>query len=354
MYSAQILVDNPFYSEVFTPPINFMSSWIIRFTVNEQSVVIFLISFWIAWLILLKILVKDLFLTFLLGMSFPVLFTFGRGNQDYLIGLLLAIFLIFQNYRKYLISSIIIGTIIGLKFNYMYVLISFIKRKKYIYFLTATITAIILFILPILYRPENGTLLNQISVFSKILRNYTTGYAVYGGGSLHNNSFFGLQTIVMQQYLKWDGQNNLNQFNILLLDALNLHYLLSFLFICFILIKLVKLGMKFFVNLPVAEILFFLTLISIFITPVSAQYRFSIIVVLIAGLINCDSILIKDKLISLSISILIIPKTFWYWINPINSSYSTLDSVINPIIVLWVIIRIIKLWHRKNYKSGLL
>jgi len=349
MYSPKILIDNPSYSEVFSPPVNVMSSLFEIFISRTLDAQIFLLFFWVITLYLINKLVGDWQITLMLGFTFPVLFTFGRGNQDYIIGVLTALLIFNWNSKKlFLISPIILGLIVSIKINYIYFLLPYIFKRKFTLTILTLIYFSVLFITPIYFKDENGTLFEQISVFVNILQNYNSGYAIYGGGSLHNSSFFGLETIFLQNYLEvFYGGTEIENFRSILEDLLSLHYFFIFLFLSFITMYIAVFIPNLIKSVNFSELFLFCNLIFILVSPVSAHYRMMNTVIIVSGLIYLKSKLIEDRIFLAILCTLLAPKTFLFWQNSIDGSYSTLDSIINPILILTLIFRIMYFWKSR-------
>ncbi len=349
MYSPQILIDNPSYGEVFSPAVNAMSSIFEIFIRRTLDVQIFLLFSWVITFSLIKKLVDDNKITLMLGLTFPVLFTFGRGNQDYMIGIFTALLLLFWNREKLIfISSIILGLIIAIKINYIYFLIPYIFQRKFQLTSLTLIFFSVFFFIPIYINNENGTLFEQISIFINILQNYNTLYAINGAGSLHNSSLFGLETILIQNYLELvNGGIEIEKFRSVLENLLSLHYFLALLFLSSITVYIVFFIPNLLKSVNFSELFFFCNLIFILLSPVSAHYRMMNTVIMVCGLIYFKSKLIEDRIFLVILFTLFAPKTFLFWQNSNDGTYSTLDSIINPILILTLIFRIIYFWKSR-------
>jgi len=70
-------------------------------------------------------------------------------------------------------------------------------------------------------------------------------------------------------------------------------------------------------------------------------------VIIVSGLIYLKSKLIEDRIFLAILCTLLAPKTFLFWQNSIDGSYSTLDSIINPILILTLIFRIMYFWKSR-------
>jgi hypothetical protein len=326
-----------------------MSSLFEIFISRTLDAQIFLLFFWVITLYLINKLVGDWQITLMLGFTFPVLFTFGRGNQDYIIGVLTALLIFKWNSKKlFLISPLILGLIVSIKINYIYFLLPYIFKRKFTLTILTLIYFSVLFITPIYFKDENGTLFEQISVFVNILQNYNSGYAIYGGGSLHNSSFFGLETIFLQNYLEvFYGGTEIENFRSILEDLLSLHYFLIFLFLSLITMYIAVFIPNLIKSVNFSELFLFCNLIFILVSPVSAHYRMMNTVIIVSGLIYLKSKLIEDRIFLAILCTLLAPKTFLFWQNSIDGSYSTLDSIINPILILTLIFRIMYFWKSR-------
>ena len=295
-----------------------------------------------------KILPKYLIVPLLF--SYPILFSISRGNYEITISgliFLAIIFLYFTNLKnKYTFALIMITLGASLKptciLFYFLIPINEMLKKWYIFVVFGVLNLMIIYALY-----PSLTMYYQSMQFT--LMAYYNDYIIGGGGSMFNNSLWGLVKIF---YLYFGGYKN--QFE--LVQNLNLWYgfykyinLLSIALLVLLVINskniLNKIGL--------------VTIATILLNGISADYKVIYMLIYVCLLINYlkTSEKVDNKIFFIIIAsiLVIIPKHFLFIREfKIFGDSFTIQSIINPILLISILILIITsmLFYKSNISQN--
>ena len=289
-------------------------------------------------------------------LSYPIIFSVSRGNAELLSSAILFYSIVLyinlditKSYKYFLISCLIKPTTI---------LFIFLFKPKII-FTNMRLNFIFIFINLISILLIDHNIVLYLDKYFAMLSNYKDAYVVGGGGTLFNNSFYGL--------FKWYTVN-IEYFNMTILEGINTSQFLPY-GVANDTVKYINFKLQAYSSWVIYIIGFsaILCLISknfyhklllisltsiLFFSPVAADYRLIYILILIMIIIkdshNFDITNFEKYVYLLILFIIIIPKHFIsFWIlSPFEFVPMTLNSLINPILLslllLLAFLRIIK------------
>ena len=312
---------------------------------------------------LLLLITRNPLFSLLLVFSHPIIFIVGRGNPDILLCILFSLFIILQSKNKELLSATVLSLMIATKLPLVIFVTIFLYRRQLKGFVLAPTLATIFFFGSLTFRPF--VVSEQFATFRIVTDRYFRDYVIGDGGTLFNNSLFGL--IKSLFYLIFgsslDSVSDLVEMNtnlsryywglILVLIFLFLTYLISNLggkksFSTSFLLKGIQ-------EIDWSEILFVLTILFILIPNISAEYRLGFLIVSFAGLYSRNSSLLARKEFLALFFITLIPKHFIIFEDSLQVFGTfTFASIINPTLLLTLLfltLNILKSRIRFTYSS---
>lgn len=312
---------------------------------------------------LLLLITKNILFSLLLVFSHPIIFTIGRGNPDILLYILFSLFIILQSKNKELLSATVLSLMIATKLPLVIFLTIFLYRRQLKGFVLAPALVTILFFGSLSSRPFLVS--EQFATFRIVTDRYFRDYVIGDGGTLFNNSFFGLLKSLF--YLIFgsslDSVSDLVEMNtnlsryywglIIVLIFLCLTYLISNMGgISFSTSFLLK-GIQ---EIDWSEILFVLTILFILIPNISAEYRLGFLVISFAGLYSRNSSLLARREFLALFFIILVPKHFIIFEDRLQLFGTfTFGSIINPTLLLTLLfltLNILKSRIRLSYSSN--
>jgi hypothetical protein len=263
--------------------------------------------------------------SFLLIFTYPILFGFWRGNSDFLIyGLILASYFYGANYT-YTSSLLYLGSAIAFKPYQVFLLFAFKLKILWdnILIIFLGIMTIIIFI----YIANNDFFTSSYKEIIKCGAWYTKEYAIADGGTLHNNSLWGLSKLVVYYFYNNGGQVKVIEFMSIYLE------MWPFLLIGVFLI------LNSFVRLfnsdhnRFSTKFFLICLLIPLLSPIVPDYRlFFLNVCLIICLTNKMAENINLKVLVSILVFILIPKEFrWF---ALNGAWFTPNGALNCIAML--------------------
>jgi hypothetical protein len=279
--------------------------------------------------------------------NFPIIFLFSRGNPDILT--LAIIVIILKNISiKNSLVAILIGIIAGIKFPFLLLAFVFIVTKEYKKILVAITSFILSNVVPIIIMPF--TFSDSLRAYLEMLKRYNQVYILQDGGTLWNNSFYGFCKSIYFLINK----NRLNSESIDSIRLLlNFNYAISALFVLISITILYKASRQLLLDTEMLFLsIFLLTVTAIIIGPISATYRIALLVpFFLMALEKFKSLTFTEYLL---FTLICLPKTFLYFTSSYYTVGFTLDSIINPVLifVLWVrLMRIIGNYQPSQNKT---
>jgi hypothetical protein len=264
--------------------------------------------------------------------SYPFLFALFRGNNDiYLLSFMLAIYLLYKRGETTL-SAILLGVLGALEplmflFFPLYLIHS---RQKIKFFIVYVIVYALSWYSPAFHGERN------ISNYFKIASNHSKDYfdwmVINDGGLLFGNSLFGL---LKSSYYFIFFRDSIDTEFVSLSFQSSLIFNFYFYFACFLGLYLVYLIFR---EKDFKVQLVLLSCMIILLPYVSALYKFILflfnVLVILADSRN------NSKRLSYIVLILIfinIPKNYIWFTFPFNPVGVTLESIVNPVLILYLI-----------------
>lgn len=298
----------------------------------RTSLVFFIILTIVSIFLLLFLITKNIYVTFLLMLQYPLYFTVFRGNNDLIIFslLLLTYFLILTKKIK---SAILVSVLIQFIEPYPFILFLFLKNWKLILKIFIILSFIFMVYFTVLYGMDS--FVEYVIGLFAFSGNYSTD--LYPGSSLHSISLSGsLQTLSYFVTGFWPTSSSIffNNLNI-------------FIFIIGIALCLIFCSRN---NVSVLDKLLFITISWGIFRSVSFDYAQIHFLLPLAILLNLNSnesntiSLKKNKftkslyfIIFILILIVIQPKPYLWFFSTENQIGSTLGSLLNPIILIVIL-----------------
>jgi hypothetical protein len=293
-------------------------------------------------LALLYTITKNLKISSLLIFSHPILFVFGRGNPDIALCILLSIFVFLQIHNLHGWSAFLLSLMISIKLPLIILVGLFISQKRWKSIVQTCLGTGIFFVGSLFVRPFD--LKEQLETFEVVTGRYFRDYVVGDGGTLFNNSLFGLikSFIYITNFSGFTSNAELIQVNTI---VANIYPLIAIFFLVAVCTYLIG-TRKVFTNQKVfssesllefdwSEILFLLIILYILLPQISAEYRLSFLVPSLAALYSHRSRLLYNKNFLILVGALMTPKHFLIIADTreIFGSF-TIGSIINPILLI--------------------
>jgi len=267
---------------------------------------------------------KNLFIISFL--TYPVLFSFDRGNIEIYVFIFMAIFIYLYLKQNYALSCVFLSFAVAMKLFPVVFLILFFSDKKYkeaffTIFLTIIITLISLFIF-------KGSLLHQISILMQNLTLYNRYYIIGNFGLAYSSSLYGALKIILSY------TNLLN---------------MGIFYFCYLLFAVISAPILLFIAYKENDFwkkVTLLTLIMIIFPQVSADYRLIYIFIPVWLFVNAPIKNRLDLLYTTCFGLLLIPKNYYFFQ---GTAYS-ISIILNPLIMIIIIFMII-IQYYKNHKT---
>ncbi len=257
--------------------------------------------------------------------TYPLLFCFWRGNTELFAFSFLFYAIALEIKNKNSIASINFLMIACLiKPNYIVFLPLFINYNKD-YIIKIMVLGVLYGSFALCLMAFYGDISTILIESKNCITNYKNDYIIGEGGLLFNNSYWGVYKII-------DSINNIGHDNTLISHDFNFYnYIWQFIFILVYIYSVIK--------LPLVQRLLLIMLAFIVLNPISADYR---LIVLIAPLYFMQKHnFFKFKVEIIILLLIILPKHF-YLFKIYSSEYDvTINSLINPILISFLILRII-------------
>lgn len=344
LYFSPELLTKVGFSQVASPiTITYYLFW-QNFVHSFEDVYVVLIILWLFYVYLLKKLSKNLILSILLGLTYPILYLFGRGNPDIFAGFIMmfAFMCVLKKYRT--LAYILFGVLGAIKIPYIlfgivYLLSSYGFKRIYIHTIILFSSFSFFFFMPLLQRPWSVS--SQLVVFNRIVDQYFSDYVVGDAGLLHNSSIFG----ALKSLFYLTGIPDITtvvQARDFSATLITIHYIIVLILAIFLAGYWFKTKLAFpFIpekNLPLA---FYLTGLGLVWLPqISADYRLALLIPCISLLWRTESKILNDKLGIFLLFILLLPKHFLYWKFSFHESGVTINTLLNGVILGILFVRI--------------
>ncbi len=253
--------------------------------------------------------------------SFPVIFCYLRGGADLILTALVATFLLLYLKQRKIASAVILGVVIALKPHFAWYAMFFIRDKNWlsIFYLA---TSSVLTTLFSLLTNGHGKIDQQLGVLLTISKNYSNTYNVGDGGLLWDSSLFGLTKSV--RYLLGTNPGDFSTLEGSQLQV-SLHYPVI------ITISVLLFWFSFVYKPDNIDLLLIASCAVVLLPPVSAIYKLTIFLPVVMILLKLNYM--REVILIL---VLWIPKSF-IWIKFLNGTEFTLDSIVNPIILFFLL-----------------
>jgi hypothetical protein len=271
----------------------------------------------------------------------PILFSIFRGSFDHILALYICLGFIFISSNPINLSlplffaANFIKPSTAIIFGIVY--LKHLKSFK-LYLISIIFTLSIILSLQIV---GNG-LIENAKVFLQSLQEHAHAYYYGDGGLLFNNSIFSLQKLIIYKYCH-DNECILSGVSL----AINFLSLLSvFSFIVIALLFLIK-------KIDTKVTLVYLSLIAIFLLPVSPDYRLSLLLIpLMYIILNNNNFTNFDKRFFYFTFLIFIPKSFLIFKVGPNLNEVTLSAILNPLFVVFYIFLEVIIFLRGNNEKN--
>ena len=329
-------MEDAYWGQSTLPPIAILIGKFFYFIPVKSSLVVFILMNLVCITLLTIKLSKQrntLLLVALVFSSYPLLFAIFRGNNDiYILSFLLAIYIVYQS-KNLLLTSLLLGVLGALEpLMFLYFPLFLLRSEHKIRFLFFYLVAYC----SSWYSPAfhgDRDISRYFEVSSKSSKLYFESMVISDNGLLFGNSLFGLLKAI---YYKINFQGVIDpavvgqsfRSSFLLNYYLYLAILLGIL-ICFAIYRENNF-----------EIQLLLVGCMIILLPyVSALYKLVLLLFnLIIFLSKTDSNNKRIRIISLFVLLIIVPKNF-IWIKfSFNPTGLTLESILNPLLILLLIL----------------
>jgi len=321
----------------------FPSLFAARFVdVPKTPIALYLAALTLFLFILVFKIFQNFTVALLVFFSYPVLFVFFRGNPDIFLCVLFALFILANFHNKSIISIVLLSLMIAIKAPLAIFLVIYVLQGKWLRLFQGFCFSIIFFIGGLILQPYN--LFTQISNFKLVTSHYIRDYVLGDGGTLFNNSYFGL--IKSSAYL-FRGGEVLNayereQMNNFIIATYPLA--LTILFTLLLLVLFFDFKQKKFLFISRFQILvktdwtayvFPLTILYILIPNVSAVYRLIFLIPAYGLLFRTKNDLITNRNFNILFGLLMIPKEFLFIQDKLQILGNfTISSIINPLLLI--------------------
>lgn len=259
--------------------------------------------------------------------TYPLIFAFWRGNTDLIIfGLILGGCI---SYKENRIKSSLIWFGIAATFKpfaLLYLLIFKIRdlTANYKIIFSGTVLVIILILI------GNPNFFNSLGVMSDCARDYTNAYLIGEGGTLHNNSLWGLFKFVV--YSSIGDLNSIKE----TISAFS-WYIKIWPIIAVLLFLSIKNNIKIFKCDEISSSIFLLNLITVLLLPISPDYRLYLVSIsLILLSINEVSSHYNKSFMVIFMLMILLPKHV-LWLDYFGVNF-TINGPINAVLLLAILL----------------
>jgi hypothetical protein len=317
------------------PPVAIIIGKLFYFIPEESALVVFvLLNVFLATLLIVILSNKQetnelLTITFF---SYPFLFALFRGNNDiYLLSFLLAIYLLYKR-GETVLSAILLGVLGALEpLMFLFSPLYFVHSRQKIKFL---IIYLITYALSWYSPAFHGE--RDISNYFRIARKHSGDYfdwmVIHDGGLLAGNSLFGLLKTIYYFIFFRDSVDN--EF---VAQTFQSSFLFNFYFYIACILGL-YLTYLIFREKDLKVQLVLLSCMIILLPYVSALYKFVLflfnVLVILADSRNSNR---RLNYIALILILINIPKNYIWFTFPFNPTGVTLESLVNPILIIYLI-----------------
>lgn len=325
--------------------------------INWSMVILIIFVVALVSIYLLFKLSRSLMVAILLGTSFPMLFSFGRANPDMFCFVLLCSYLLAVKKRNYRYATILVALMGAIKLPFLIFSLLLVQASKVKLWLFSLILCGFFFYAPLTFFPYGFR--DQVKSVSAVASHYHRDYALGEGGSLFNNSLFGLLKLTF--YLlgintQNDGLTQVESNNLLV----RIHLIIVSLTLSGVLILLIlkrETLQKNFKKSRDDQVLLLSSILgslAILLPFVSSAYRLTILLPTFALTFNSKT-LGKEflKTNSLLIALILLPKSIiQFTFQETFLARHLLDSIVNPfLIVLICVLSILQLIKGENRES---
>ena len=278
--------------------------------------------------------------SFLIIFSYPIIFGFWRGNSDFIIYGLVLLCYFYGKESKYDLSIIYCGLAIAFKPYQVFILL--VYKIKYIIKNIPIIIIGIGIIIYLIYIANNNFFTSTYKDIIECGKFYNDEYAIRDGGSLHNNSLWGLFKVWIYAFIsdKNEAFEIIKHFS---------KYLEIWPILLVILFFIANYSTKLFQNDNeyFSSKFFILCLLIPILSPIVPDYRlFFINICLIITLTNNFVCKKTRNLFIVVLITILMPKEF-YWFN-LKDAWFTVNGIINSILMIGIYIIILMKGFTKN------
>jgi hypothetical protein len=268
-------------------------------------------------------------LSFVLIFSYPIIFGFYRGNSDFLIYGLILVSYFYGEKFKYTNSLIYLGSAIAFKPYQIFILLAY-PFKILIKNLHVIVLGSILIII-LIYIANNKFFVSSYKEIITCGSWYIKEYAIGDGGTLHNNSLWGIFKFIVYYFYK--GKENQSKIIEYFKIYLNI-WPLVLVFVFFLLNSFVKI---FDLDKDKFSTKFFLICLLIpLLSPIVPDYRlFFINICLIIFISSKVSKNISSVIIITTLVFILIPKEFLWF--PLSGAWFTTNGPLNCLALLFLL-----------------
>jgi hypothetical protein len=303
------------------------------FLIPDSAVITWLAGsfFLFSWLIF-KI-CKNLFLTILLSTSYPIVYALSRGNPDMLASIIVASLILSILSKKIMLSFILVGVLTAIKIPFGLLVVplifAFPKLKNLLMFILVTGLS---YLIPLIVLSTNGSIFNQLQVFSTLVQRYNNQYAYYDAGLMHSTSLLSFFKVLFFYIGKLVELNtNLKTY----IFAAFFVSSISVLIYTLVRIYPVLINLRRNKNPDLLIDCALIGMVLVIILPgVSQDYRFALLVPFLAFMFRKSENLAFPPPVVALLCILLMSKNFLQITFPMNTWGTTVGALINPIILL--------------------
>jgi hypothetical protein len=331
----------PKFSYAMTPPIALLH----KFVDSSNSIIPYL-SWNLCSLVVIGFYVNRIqklkFSAVFLVINWPIIFVLLRGNTDLILTALTVLF--FYSYTKSkskIFSTFIFGLLVASKPHMLVFGLIMLSKRDFKSLFYSSGFSLFWFLFPLKFLAPYS-LMSQINTIIQIGRNYNTDYAYGDAGLLWDNGLIGLQKTILYSFFKPTDR----------LDALFFGKIAFFVYLI-VAVGLIAFSLNLILKYKTKlhEIWLLSSSLLILLSPVSASYRLNFFLPILLIYLYGDF----DKLTTYALMVLILPKSF-VWIKTSQGTEFLGDSVINPVIVLLLILRVSfvvkQRWVQDSSKGG--
>jgi len=340
-FAPSLIESIPNFSYAMTPPIALLH----KFVDSNNSIIPYVMWNLCSILVIgsyVNRIQKLKFSSVFLVVNWPIIFVLLRGNTDLILTALTVLF--FYSYTKSknkIFSTFIFGLLVASKPHMLVFGLIMLSKRDFKSLFYSSGFSLFWFLFPLKFLAPYS-IMSQINTIIQIGRNYNTDYVYGDGGLLWDNGLIGLQKSILYSFFRPTNQ----------VDAL------FFGKVAFLVYLIVAVGLiAFSLNLilkykaELHEIWLLSSSLLILLSPVSASYRLNFFLPILLIYLYGDF----DKLTTYALMVLILPKSF-VWIKTSQGTEFLGDSVINPVIVLLLILRVSfvvkQRWVQDSSKGG--